>query len=60
MDQHPAFPRTCPACGSSAYLFRGRKTVPPEPGQPDAQAVETKYRCKHCGHQWRVRAPRQA
>jgi DNA-directed RNA polymerase subunit M/transcription elongation factor TFIIS len=46
--------RTCPKCGSTDYLFRGRKKVT-EPGKPEA--VETKYRCKGCGHEWKVRIP---
>jgi DNA-directed RNA polymerase subunit M/transcription elongation factor TFIIS len=40
--------RTCPECGSDDYQFRGRRKV--------AEAVETKYRCKACGHKWRVMA----
>jgi DNA-directed RNA polymerase subunit M/transcription elongation factor TFIIS len=44
--------RTCPACGSDEYAFRGRKTVEHEPGK---QEVETKYRCKKCAHEWKVR-----
>jgi transposase-like protein len=45
--------RTCPACGSTDYVFRGRKKVPAEQGQP--AAVETKYRCRACGKEWKVR-----
>ena len=48
--------RTCPQCGSTDYAFRSRKKVPPEPGRGNG-AVETKYRCKACGHEWRVRLP---
>jgi DNA-directed RNA polymerase subunit M/transcription elongation factor TFIIS len=55
MDQNSTTSRTCPSCGSGDYLFRARKTIPPEQGQ--GEAVETKYRCKSCGHEWRVRAP---
>jgi hypothetical protein len=33
------------------YVFRGRKKVPDEPGQPEA--VETKYMCKARGRAWR-------
>jgi DNA-directed RNA polymerase subunit M/transcription elongation factor TFIIS len=47
--------RTCPKCGSTDYRFRGRKTVAAEPGR--AEAVETKYRCQACGHEWKVRQP---
>jgi hypothetical protein len=46
-----------PGCGSKEYLFRGRKRVAGEPGKP--QAVETKYRCKGCGHEWKVRVPEE-
>jgi transposase-like protein len=46
--------RNCPACGSTEYVFRGRKKVAAEHGQPPA--VETKYRCKACGKEWKVRA----
>ncbi len=45
--------RRCPACGSSDYAFRGRKAIPPGDGK--AAAVETKYRCKACGQEWKVR-----
>jgi DNA-directed RNA polymerase subunit M/transcription elongation factor TFIIS len=45
--------RACPKCGSTDYLFRGRKKVSAEPGKPEA--VETKYRCRACGHEWEVR-----
>jgi DNA-directed RNA polymerase subunit M/transcription elongation factor TFIIS len=45
--------RACPKCGSTDYLFRGRKKLTEEPGK--AGAVETKYRCKECGHEWKVR-----
>jgi hypothetical protein len=51
MDQ-PA--KTCPKCGSGDYAFRGRKRIEAAGGRP--AAVETKYRCKACGEEWRVRA----
>jgi hypothetical protein len=41
--------RTCPRCGSTEYLFRGRKKVAAEAGKPEA--VETECRCKACGHE---------
>ena len=47
--------RTCPKCGSTDYLFRGRKKVATEPEKPEA--VEPKYRCKACGHDLKVRVP---
>jgi transposase-like protein len=51
MDQ-PA--KSCPKCGSGDYTFRGRKKV--EAGDGQEPTVETKYRCKACGEEWRVRA----
>lgn len=45
--------RMCPECGSSSYLFRGRKTVETK-GKSE---VETKYRCKECEHLWTERVP---
>lgn len=44
--------RTCPKCGSEEYQFRSRR-VTAEDGK--GAATETKYRCKACGHEWRVR-----
>jgi transposase-like protein len=44
--------RACPACGSGDYQFRSRKKVAEE---GKGEAVETKYRCKACGHEWRMR-----
>jgi DNA-directed RNA polymerase subunit M/transcription elongation factor TFIIS len=55
MDQPVHSARCCPKCGSREYAFRGRKTITPEADQP--AALETKYRCKACGHEWRVRVP---
>jgi C4-type Zn-finger protein len=46
--------KTCPACGSQEYQFRCRRKVPEE-GKPEA--VETKYRCKACNHECKVKAP---
>jgi hypothetical protein len=45
--------RCCPACGRQDYVFRGRKKIAAEQGQP--ATVETKYRCKACGHAWQER-----
>jgi DNA-directed RNA polymerase subunit M/transcription elongation factor TFIIS len=41
--------RACPKCGSQDYLFRGRKKV----GENGTAAMETKYRCKTCGNEWK-------
>ena len=57
MDQGFTAARTCPKCASAEYLFRGRKRVAPAPGLGGGEAIETKYRCKACGHEWRVRTP---
>jgi DNA-directed RNA polymerase subunit M/transcription elongation factor TFIIS len=55
MDQliNPA--RRCPECGSREYAFRGRKKVAADEGK--AEAVETKYACKSCGHSWKETVP---
>jgi transposase-like protein len=45
--------KTCPQCGSGDYTFRSRKKI--EPAEGREAAVETKYRCKACGHEWKVR-----
>jgi DNA-directed RNA polymerase subunit M/transcription elongation factor TFIIS len=44
--------KTCPKCGSGVYAFRSRKKVADESG---TEAVETKYRCKGCKHEWKVK-----
>jgi DNA-directed RNA polymerase subunit RPC12/RpoP len=54
MDQLVNPARRCPQCGSSDYTFRGRKKIPEENGQQ--AAVETKYRCKACGKEWKETA----
>jgi DNA-directed RNA polymerase subunit M/transcription elongation factor TFIIS len=59
MDQ-PATPsRTCPECGSGDFAFRGRRTIMPKPGEQGPEEIETKYRCKACKHEWKVRVPQQ-
>ena len=45
--------RTCPKCGSNEYAFRSRKRIEADGDQP--AAIETKYRCKKCQHEWRER-----
>jgi hypothetical protein len=50
MEQPAKF---CPKCGSGQYMFRGRKKIEAANGQEEA--VETKYRCKACEHEWKVR-----
>jgi DNA-directed RNA polymerase subunit M/transcription elongation factor TFIIS len=58
MDHNRPALRTCPACGSTGYLFRSRKAIVPELAQSEGKLIETKYRCKQCGHEWRVRMSR--
>jgi transposase-like protein len=54
----PTIPsRTCPECGSGDYTFRSRKKVAAVPEKGEPKATETKYRCKACGHEWKVRVP---
>ena len=49
--------RTCPQCGRTKYSFRSRKTIPADPEKGETAAAETKYRCKKCEQEWKVRAP---
>jgi DNA-directed RNA polymerase subunit M/transcription elongation factor TFIIS len=51
MEQSVA--RICPVCGSGEYTFRRRKKI--EAAERQEAAVETKYHCKACGHEWKVR-----
>jgi transposase-like protein len=49
--------RCCPKCGSTDYAFRGRKKVSQDGGQQ--ATVETRYRCKACGKEWKETVPAQ-
>jgi transposase-like protein len=50
----PAIERKkCPECRGGQYRFRARRLVPGEDGRPPV--TETKYRCVHCEHEWKVR-----
>ena len=51
MDEKPK--RACPACKSDNYKFRHRKTIESEAAKP--AAVETKFRCEDCKHEWKER-----
>jgi hypothetical protein len=53
MDQRATPSRICPKCGSGDYQFRSRRKMPGENGQ--GKQTETKYRCKGCQHEWKVR-----
>jgi DNA-directed RNA polymerase subunit RPC12/RpoP len=57
MEQKPN--RTCPKCGSAEYQFRSRKTIPAAPKKGEPEATETKYRCKQCGHELRVKVAKE-
>jgi hypothetical protein len=48
--------KTCPKCGSGEYLFRSRKKVEANAATGEPAAWETKYRCKECNHEWKVRS----
>jgi transposase-like protein len=47
--------KTCPKCGRGEYTFKSRKKIEVAVGWEEA--VETKYRCKACGHKGCVRGP---
>jgi hypothetical protein len=49
--------RSCPQCGSSDYQFRGRRKLSADPGKGELGGWETKYRCKACAKEWKVRTP---
>jgi hypothetical protein len=55
MERKPITARVCPKCGSDQYQFRSRRTIPAAPEKGEPEAVETKRRCKVCGHEWRER-----
>jgi transposase-like protein len=47
--------KTCPRCGNRDYSFRSRKKGPADAEKGEPGAWETKYRCKACEKEWRVR-----
>lgn len=47
--------KTCPKCGSGEYTFRSRKKIKANPEKGEPEAWETKYRCKACEKEWKVR-----
>ena len=57
MDAGSTPKRCCPKCGSDNYTFRFRRKITPEPGQEEPEEMETKYKCKTCEHEWKVRTP---
>ena len=48
--------RRCPKCESRDYVFRGRKKIAADPEKNQEEAVETKFRCRACGNEWKERA----
>jgi len=48
----------CPECASDNRVFRARKIITDETGRP--VEMETKYRCRDCGNEWRVKGPGNA
>jgi DNA-directed RNA polymerase subunit M/transcription elongation factor TFIIS len=56
-QKHATAARSCPQCGSPDYQFRGRKKLPADPGKGEPAGWETKYRCKACAKEWKVRTP---
>lgn len=55
MEQQNPPSRVCPACGSTNYTFRSRKQI--EPTAEQEAMLETKYRCRGCGKEWKETAP---
>jgi DNA-directed RNA polymerase subunit M/transcription elongation factor TFIIS len=49
--------RKCPACGSKDYTFRSRRQIEADPEKGEPAQLETKYRCKGCGEEWKDRVP---
>ncbi len=55
MDELTKPSRTCPACGSGDYVFRSHKQI--EATAEQQAMLETKYRCKGCGKDWKEKVP---
>jgi hypothetical protein len=55
MSQQPTPSRTCPTCGSANYTFRSRKQI--EATTEQEAMLETKYRCRGCGEEWKETIP---
>lgn len=56
MEQQPGT-RKCPKCSSGDYVFRGRRKIAANSEKNEPAAVETKFACRACGHQWKERVP---
>ena len=55
MDEQKLGKRTCPACGSRDYTFRGRKQI--EATTEHGPILETRYACRACEHAWKESVP---
>ncbi len=55
MGQPKSPSRACPACGSASYTFRSRRQI--EATAEQEAMLETKYRCKGCGKEWKETVP---
>ena len=58
MDRMTAYlNRVCPECGSKEYFFRARRNIAANAEKGVQAAVETKYQCRTCEHEWKERLP---
>jgi transposase-like protein len=59
MDTEKSLPagKVCPRCGSPDYLFRSRKKLLADADGVEPGGWETKYRCKACAKEWKVKTP---
>jgi transposase-like protein len=55
MEQQNPPNRVCPTCKSANYTFRSRKQI--EATAKQEAMLETKYRCKGCGEEWKETVP---
>jgi hypothetical protein len=49
--------KKCPQCGKSEYQFRGRKKIAADQATSQPEQWDTKFRCRACNHEWRVKEP---
>lgn len=55
MEQQKPPCRSCPACRSTDSAFRSRKQI--EATAEQGAMLETKFRCKGCGKDWKETVP---